>query len=161
VTRADRVIGALLVLGGLGVAAWAWQLPGGTPQDPVGPRGFPALLGLGLAVCGAVLLVPRGRPEGSPAPGGAVVDAEGPAPTGRLVGGVALVGLYLWVLEPLGYLVSTPLFLAAVLLLQGGVPLRALLGTSLGLPAALFLLFATIMKVPLPLGVLERLSLGR
>ena len=51
--------------------------------------------------------------------------------------------------------------LAAVLLLQGGVPLRPLLWTSLGLPAALFLLFATIMKVPLPLGVLERLSLGR
>jgi len=160
-TRADRVIGALLILGGLGAMAWAWQLPGGTAQDPVGPRGFPTLLGLGLAVCGLLLLVPRGRPGGPPAPAGEAGEPDGPAATGQLVGGVALVGLYLWVLEPLGYLVSTPLFLAALLALQGGVPRRALLWTSLGHPAALFLLFAGIMKVPLPLGVLERLSLGR
>ncbi|HSB61735.1 MAG TPA: tripartite tricarboxylate transporter TctB family protein, partial [Vicinamibacteria bacterium] len=65
------------------------------------------------------------------------------------------------VLEPLGYLVATPLFLAVALGLQGGVPLRAFLWTSLGLPAALYLFFAGIMKIPLPLGLLERLPLGR
>jgi putative tricarboxylic transport membrane protein len=160
-TRADRVIGALLVLGGLGGMAWAWQLPAGTPQDPIGPRGFPTLLGLGLAVCGLLLLVPRVRPGGPPAPADEAGEPSGPAATGRLVGGVVLAGLYIWGLEPLGYLVSTPLFLAALLALQGGVPVRALLWTSLGLPAALFLIFAEIMKVPLPLGVLERLALGR
>jgi putative tricarboxylic transport membrane protein len=157
-TRADRVIGAFLVLGGLGVMAWAWQLPAGTPQDPVGPRGFPALLGLGLAVCGLVLLVARARPEAPPVAAG---EGGGPAVAARLVGGVALVGLYVWVLEPLGYLVATPLFLAVALGLQGGVPLRALLWTSLGLPAALYLFFAGIMKIPLPLGLLERLPPGR
>jgi putative tricarboxylic transport membrane protein len=157
VARADHVTGAILAVGGLAVTAWAWQLPGGTAQDPIGPRGFPALLGLGLAACGLALLAVRARPGESPS---AAAPSGGTGAAARLIGAVVLVGLYVRLLEPLGYPVATPLFLAAALGLQGGVPLRALLGSSLGLPAALYLFFAGIMKIPLPLGLLERLTLG-
>jgi putative tricarboxylic transport membrane protein len=160
-TRADGVIGALLLAGGIAVAAWARGLPAGGPNDPLGPRGFPALLGAGLAGCGLVLLgqtLGRGRGAGrAPARDGRG-EADGPVAVPRLLGGVLLTGLCVVTLEPLGYLVATPLFLATLLWLQGGVRARIVLATSLGVPLALYLLFARLMGVPLPLGLLEPLT---
>jgi hypothetical protein len=72
-----------------------------------------------------------------------------------LLGAIGLTALYLAVLEPAGYLLATPLYLAALLLVQGGVTARAFVLTVLGLPAALYLLFAVAMRVPLPTGPLE------
>lgn len=160
-SRAQGVTGGVLVLVAIVVIAWSWQLPGGTKTDPVGPRGFPVLLGLGILACGAALLVPARFPatslDAGARSGGAAADDDGPVAPGRLVGGIVLTGLYIALLERLGYLVATALFLVAVLTLQGGVPRRTFVLTALGLPVALFLLFAWLMKVPLPLGLLEGL----
>jgi putative tricarboxylic transport membrane protein len=158
---ADRVAGLVLLAAGLGVAAWAWTLPGGTVTDPLGPRGFPALLGLGLAACGAAVLAPALGSRRGPAAalrGPGAEGGDGPLAAHRLLGGIALTGLGIAGLEPLGYLVATPLFLVGLLLLQGGVPVRVLLGTAIGLPLALYLLFDRVMSVPLPPGLLERLA---
>jgi putative tricarboxylic transport membrane protein len=154
-SRTEGVIGSLVTLGGLGLVVWAWQLPAGHDRDPLGPRGFPLLVGLALVVCGLALLglAWRGRIAAVAIP----LDADGPLAPGQLLGGIALTALYVWALEPLGYLLATPPFLAAILVLQGGVRLPAFLWTVLALPAALFLVFAGLMKVPLPLGVLERI----
>lgn len=153
-SRSEGGIGSLVTLGGLGLTAWAWQLPPGHDRDPLGPRGFPLLLGLALVVCGLTLLGQARRGRG--AAGAAPSDDDGPLAAGQLVGGIALTALYVWALEPLGYLLATPPFLAALLVLQGGVRLGAFLWTVLALPTALFVVFAGLMRVPLPLGVLER-----
>jgi hypothetical protein len=77
-----------------------------------------------------------------------------------LLGAIGLTALYLAILEPAGYLLATPPYLAGLLLVQGRVTLRAFLLTTLGLPAALYALFAVAMRVPLPLGPLEPLVRG-
>jgi putative tricarboxylic transport membrane protein len=148
--RVDRIVGAVLVCSGLGVLALTIGLAAATAVDPVGPRGFPALLGLVLLACGAALVLGR---HGAPADADA--EARGTLAAGPLLGAIGLTALYLTVLEPAGYLLATPLYLAALLLVQGGVTARAFVLTVLGLPAALYLLFAVAMRVPLPTGPLE------
>jgi putative tricarboxylic transport membrane protein len=132
---------------GLGVLALTIGLPAATAADPVGPRGFPGLLGIVVVACGAALVLwPR-----------AESDEEGrgaPAPL-LLLGAIALTALYLAILEPAGYLLATPPYLAGLLLVQGHVTTRAFLLTVLGLPAVLYALFAVAMRVPLPMGPLE------
>ena len=148
--RADRVVAAILVCFGLGVLALAYQLPPATAADPVGPRGFPTLLGIVLVACGVGLAV--GRPT-------AAADAEerGSLAPRPLLGAIVLTALYLAVLEPAGYLLATPPYLAALLLVQGRVTARAFLLTVVALPATLYALFAVLMRVPLPMGPLEPL----
>jgi putative tricarboxylic transport membrane protein len=151
--RVNRVLGAVLACFGLGVVALAVRLPAATPADPVGPRGFPTLLGLVVLACGIGLAI-GARLQAGAAPAD---DAEtrGPLAPRPLLGGIGLTALYLAALEPAGYLLATPPYLAALLLLQGRVTARAFLLTVLGLPAALYALFAVAMRVPLPTGPLE------
>jgi putative tricarboxylic transport membrane protein len=151
--RADRVLAAVLVCLALAVLGLAAELPGGSEADPVGPRGFPALLGLVLLACGLALGVTAGRRPG---------DDEEAAARGALaatpvVAAVGLTAAYLAVLEPAGFLLATPPYVAALLLARGGVPARTFALAALGLPLGLYVLFALAMRVPLPLGPLEPL----
>jgi putative tricarboxylic transport membrane protein len=155
----DRAVALALVCLGLGVLVLAFRLPAATAADPVGPRGFPALLGLVVLACGVALGVaprasfPGGEPEADPQPRGALA----PRP---LLGAIALTAAYLAVLEPASYLLATPPYLAALLLVQGRVTPRAFVLTVLGVPAVLYALFAVAMRVPLPPGPLEPLLRG-
>ncbi len=152
--RVDRVLAAVLVCLGLGVLALAVQLPATTAADPVGPRGFPALLALVILACGVALAVAPERPLSTGAPHGEVEERGALAPR-PLLGAIGLTAAYLAVLEPAGYLLATPAYLAALLLVQGRVTIRAFVLTVLGLPVALYTLFAVLMRVPLPPGPLE------
>jgi putative tricarboxylic transport membrane protein len=148
--RVDRIVGAVLVCSGLGVLALTIGLPAATAADPVGPRGFPSLLGLAILACGVALALGR---RGTPADADA--ESRGTLAPGSLLGAIGLTALYLAVLEPAGYLLATPPYLAALLLVQGHVTARAFALTALGVPAVLYLLFAVLMRVPLPPGPLE------
>ena len=158
--RVDRVLAAVLVCLGLGVLALAVQLPATTAADPVGPRGFPALLALVILACGVALAVAPERPLSTGAPDGEVEERGALAPR-PLLGAIGLTAAYLAVLEPAGYLLATPPYLAALLLVQGRrVTTRAFVLTVLCLPVGLYALFAVIMRVPLPPGPLEPLLRG-
>jgi putative tricarboxylic transport membrane protein len=154
--RIQRAVSAVLVCFGLGVLGLALRLPPATAADPVGPRGFPALLGLVILACGVALGVLRRRAPTADAPEDA--EARGVLAPRPLLGAIGLTAAYLAVLEPAGYLLATPLYLAALLLVQHGrVTPRAFVLTTIGVPAVLYLLFAVAMRVPLPPGPLEPL----
>ena len=125
----------------------------------MGPRGFPALLGLVVLACGVALASRAGRGSGGGAPEGDA-EARGALALRPLFGAIALTAAYLAVLEPAGYLLATPPYLAALLLVQGRVTPRAFVLTVLGVPAVLYVLFAVAMRVPLPPGPLEPLLRG-
>ncbi|HET6373026.1 MAG TPA: tripartite tricarboxylate transporter TctB family protein [Candidatus Polarisedimenticolia bacterium] len=147
--RVQRAVSAVLVCFGIAVLGLALRLPPATVQDPVGPRGFPGLLGLIVLACGVALAVTR------PASTEANVEPRGALAPRSALGAIGLTALYLAVLEPAGYLLATPPYLAALLLAQGRVTRRAFVLTALGVPAVLYLLFAVLMRVPLPPGPLE------
>lgn len=153
--RGDRAVAAVLVCFGIGILALTVGLPSATAADPVGPRGFPTLLALVVVACGVALWLGAGAPSTA-----ADADARGALALRPLVGTVGLTALYLAVLEPAGYLLATPPYLAALLLIQGRVTARAFVFTVFGLPAVLYALFAVAMRVPLPAGPLEPLLRG-
>jgi putative tricarboxylic transport membrane protein len=156
---ADLAAGVLLAAGGVVVLLAAARLPGGTEADPLGPRGFPSLLGAGLIGSGLAMLVrtlivvrnPTSRPAFEPPDDG---QAEGSFSPRRFLGAVVVLVLYVVALPVLGFLISTPAFLAGMVTLQGGVPRLQFVGTVVGLPVGILLLFSGLFGVPLPGGLL-------
>lgn len=150
---ADVGIGLGLILAGAALFAAARRLPPGFAFDPLGPAGFPTLLALGLIGSGLAVavqsFVPR-RDETDPEPP--------PVASSRLLGAVGVSIAYAVVLQPVGFLLSTPAYLASLLWLQGRVPARDFLLTVVAFPVALFAAFQ-LLGVTLPLGVLEPLWL--
>lgn len=151
----DTVLGLALALLG---AAVAWQA-GGFPSRPgmiFGPSLFPTIIGLGLAGCG-VLLAGRKLLSGDRTPWYVTPD------WGRSlyhVAGipviVALILFYVWVSPALGFTPTMFLVLLAAMLWFRAPVLRALAAAAGG-AAGIFVGFDLLLRVPLPVGPLERL----
>jgi putative tricarboxylic transport membrane protein len=138
----DRLTGLVLLALAVvyGVTAGGYQAMIG---DPLGPAAFPIALAIPLGALSLYLIV---RP-----------DAEPDWPRGRnlLKQGLALVTFvaYAYLLEPLGFLVST--FLAVMVLgwLLGARLWRAG-AAGVAIAVVLFVLFDSLLGLPLPAGVL-------
>jgi putative tricarboxylic transport membrane protein len=138
----DRLAGlALLALAvAYGVTAGGYQAMIG---DPLGPAVFPVALAIVLGLLSLYLIV---RP-----------DAEPDWPRGRALVKQALTVAafvaYAWLLEPLGFLVSS--FLAVVVLgWLLGARLWQAAAAGAAIAVVLFVTFDTLLGLPLPAGVL-------
>jgi putative tricarboxylic transport membrane protein len=111
--------------------------------DPLGPAVFPIVLAIPLGLLSLYLVV-RPGPE-----------ADWPRGRALLKQVLALVAFvaYAYLLEPLGFLVST--FLAVVALgCLLGARLRQAAVAGAGIAVVLFVLFDSLLGLPLPAGVL-------
>jgi putative tricarboxylic transport membrane protein len=138
----DRLTGLVLLALAVayGVTASGYQAMIG---DPLGPAVFPIVLSIPLGLLSVYLIV---RPDPEP-------DwARGRALLKQVLALVAFVA-YAYLLEPLGFLVST--FLAVVVLgWLLGARLRQAAAAGVGIAVVLFVLFDTLLGLPLPAGVL-------
>jgi len=83
--------------------------------DPLGPKAFPRLLGIGLLIAGGLLFLEmwKDRKPGGAPPADAKVF-EGPIL--KVIVGVAIwTAIYYVVFQPLGYIVATALYLLALM----------------------------------------------
>ncbi|MBI4540090.1 MAG: tripartite tricarboxylate transporter TctB family protein [Gemmatimonadetes bacterium] len=131
-------------------AFYFWQslaVTVGFASDTLGPTFFPRLLALGLAILALVVVVRAATNRSDP-------SAPAPLRHGLLVVLLVLIVAWAVLLPLLGYFIVTPPLLAAVMLLLGLRNLWKLLGTTLGLTLALYLLFGQALNVPLPMGPL-------
>jgi len=153
------VAAGLVAVGGLIVALGLNTIGTGVQTDPLGPRAMPVALGGGMSLCGLLLLVGKlVRPAPRPvllAEGPSESDDVGPFSLSRLLLVIVATAVYVAAFEPLGYLLSTPLYVAAVLLIHGTVPQRALLVAPVLIALALYTGFRLGLNVPLPGGILE------
>jgi putative tricarboxylic transport membrane protein len=145
----DRILGAVCVIV---AAAMAWAAQDYTPAfsyEPVGPRAFPRLLALLLALGGAWLV-------------------SRPSHTGPLYGGPALrsiglsavaVFLYAALFQTLGFAIATALMAVPIGMAFGGTLKQALTG-GVGLGIGFYLLFDKVLDVVLPTGILAPLIGG-
>jgi putative tricarboxylic transport membrane protein len=148
----DRVTGAILVALG-GAAALAGSRLPAVPGQEVGPAAFPMLIGIGLIICGGLIIFGIGRsfeaPEGEPDAG------PGPLRLGGLRALVppALLIFYVLASDPLGFLPTAAIMvlIAAMVL---GARLRLALPLALIAPFLVHLAFYKLLRVPLPAGVL-------
>lgn len=147
----DRVVAVCALLLAAAYFYGTAEIPAPQIGDPLGPRAFPLLLGIALVGAAGLLWLEQ-RKQRRDRPGG-----EGAALDGRSVRMVALVSawiaLYYAVLEQLGYVVATTVFLFALMAwFHRGQWLANTLASTLFALASYFLFLA--LDVALPRGVL-------
>ncbi len=156
----DAVWGALLALLG---AAILWHVQGfpRIPGQNVGPALFPGMLGAALLVCGAILIVSGLKARH--APGATAPWAIAPAWLRSPRHVLALLVLvasnlfYLLAVDPLGFLLTAFVYLAALMGVLR-VRLALVLPVSLVMALAIHYAFYKLLRVPLPWGVLQGIA---
>ena len=146
----DRILGAVCIAVGAGMA-WAAQGYAATiSYEPVGPRAFPLLLAALMAASGLWLVL---RPSL-----GAVNFSSVPW-TATVLSAVA-IGLYALLFQTLGFTLATVLMAVPVGMAFGGNWKQAL-ASGAGLGIVLYFMFDKLLDVVLPTGVLSFLLGGR
>lgn len=136
-------LGALVFLGALAFLARRIELR--TETGGIDPRWWPELLGtVGVVLAVALLVVSVVRPVSRE-------DLEASTRTGFVRVGItiALTVAYLVAWPLVGFLAATPVFLLALTVVFGGRGWRVLLLFPVLLTAFIYLLFNTLLEVPL------------
>jgi putative tricarboxylic transport membrane protein len=142
---------------GLAVAAWgvvwlhgAWALPQGATYAVVGPGLFPALVGAGLVVLGALLVLAVARGETFDPQGTEDADADRP-PSRRAFWLATAAGvLPILVVRALGFPIAAALAFALTARAFGSRRLARDLAGGLALGTACWLLFSRLLGLSLP-----------
>lgn len=138
----DRILGTTALILAAGMAAVAWGYAAPVEYEPVGPRAFPLLLALGMAVCGAWLTLRPGVPVRWP---------QG-LQLSRIAMCTLAIVLYAALFQAAGFVLATALMSLPVGRVFGGSWRQcALTGVLLGV--VLYLLFDRALDVVLPLGL--------
>ena len=112
--------------------------------DPLGPSVFPLVLAVPMGVFSLYLML---RPDPEPAwPRG--------WPLFKQAAALAVFVAYAYLLEPLGFIVTSFLAVIALGCLLGAT-LRQAATAGLGIAVVLFVLFHYLLSLPLPTGVLS------
>jgi len=157
----EFILAAFLVAFGGVVVALSREITPGVLTDALGPRFFPMALGSGILLCGLLLGAAELLFRGEPSLAGPLSDADpegeeaGPFSLARFVGAIAATALYVAAFEPLGYLLTTPPYIMAILLIHGGARKRALLIAPFVTTIVLYVTFRFGLLIPVPDGPLE------
>ena len=160
----DKVIVACALLL---VAGYAWmteQVPTRAFGDPLGPKAFPRLL-TAILIVAVLLLVAEMifSKRGNQAPAAPAPDNAGDGAAPALAAAnanwviaatVAFTGLYFFLFEPLGFVLSSSAYLFAMTMYfnRGKTVANALV--SFLLPIACYLVFTRVLGVELARGIL-------
>jgi putative tricarboxylic transport membrane protein len=149
---ADTLTGALVALLGVAVFLYARTFPP-MPGQPVGPSLFPSIVGVALAALGVVLAL-----SGRHRPPAAAADEPGWISRPRMVANFAVVIgtllFYAAIVNTLGFIPTAALFLS-MLMLAFGVRRARILPLAVLIAVAVHFGFYTLLRVPLPWGMLE------
>lgn len=143
------VVGAFLVYSAL-------TLPGGYAKvDPVGPKLFPMVVGVGLVLLGTILAIAIPRGSKGEADAGEDIDPDRPSDW-RTVGLlVAIFVATILLVNPLGWTITSALMFAASATILGSKHYvrNIVIGAILGV--ASFYAFYSGLGIPLPAGILD------
>jgi putative tricarboxylic transport membrane protein len=167
--RLDRVTGLFMVaLGGL--AAYGGSRLPPVPGQQIGPNVFPLVVGIGLAICGAMIAFGVGRHYEEEAEAdlakisGRIATETADAPSHWWRGLKALVPpalliFYVLAVDRMGFLPTAAMIVLAASLALGA---RLRLAVAMAIGATLFvnLVFVKLLRVPLPSGLLPLPWLG-
>ena len=146
--------GLLVLLFGFAIVAQVRTFPS-MPGQSVGPAFFPTMIGIGLIVCGTALMV-AGRASGEP-----FVRLGDWVRRPRMLFNFLLVFVdlvfYALAVTRLGFFITAVLFLG-VLMLAFGVPRTRILPLALVVTFIIHYAFYSLLRVPLPWGVLESVA---
>jgi putative tricarboxylic transport membrane protein len=157
---ADRITGLILV--GLGaLSAYGGSLLPPVPGQPVGPNVFPVVVGVGLVLCGLMIAFGIGHTfeDEAEADLAAHSDVDHTAalhsPWWKLRALIppGLLLFYVFGSERLGF-IATAAIMVLVLAMTLGARLRLALPLAILAPIGVHLIFAKLLRVALPIGLL-------
>lgn len=153
----DRITGGILLLLGA-LSFWGGSRLPGVPGQEVGPAVFPMLVGGGLVLCGALIILGIGQsfeeadPEPQEAHAGLALWLGERRALAALVPPALLV-FYALASETLGFLITAALVVLAAALALGASARLAII-MAIGAPPFVHLIFYKLLRVPLPEGLL-------
>jgi putative tricarboxylic transport membrane protein len=143
----DRAAGVVITLVGAWFLWQAFQFREGPGYAAIGPRVFPAIVGLGLLASGAALAVFAAREPNS----GLELDWR------RLAMLAAALAVYVAMYLPLGFPLASLLFFVAGAWVLGSRALLRDAAAGLALVVVVFLVFTRLLGIPLPAGPFDGL----
>ncbi len=151
----DRQLAGILLAVGAGYLAATFLISEPEGQyAAVGPRAFPLVIGLALAACAAWIGLRRPGPTTE----GVYADGRGPAAGAAALGGAAPGAaaflVYIALLEPVGYLLATAVFIPVEARLLGSRAWRRDLIASLVITVSIYVVLGQVLGLRLPSGVL-------
>jgi putative tricarboxylic transport membrane protein len=150
----DWVLAVCAVIGGLVYLYADSKLPAVRIGDPLGPKIFPAIIGAGIVLSGLLLMLETSRRRRQAAPAAAGEHPGEHQRPGILIGMLAWTVLYYLAFEPVGYLVSTVIFLLGLLAVFNRGRHLTNLAVALGFTAVAYTIFDRFLSVPMPEGIL-------
>lgn len=138
---------------GAGFAFLALKLPAGNEPGTPGPGTAPAFLGMALAGCGLFIAIRAMMQNAQAGPEAASASSQWRKPVTAL----ALLIACAVALEPLGFILSTFLFLAAGFMLLGETDWRISIPAAAVGSMGLWLFFTKLLGVGLPYGLIEQI----
>ena len=149
----DAISGVVLLLFAVATIAYTSTFPSLPGQD-YGPALFPRIIGGGMVVC-SILLIVSGIRHRKSAPLAVFGDwVRSPALVTNFVLVIAAALFYIFASDILGFpLISTIILL--VLFMRLGVRVLPSVLISIGVTFCIYQVFAGLLLVPLPLGLLE------
>jgi putative tricarboxylic transport membrane protein len=139
----DRLLGGIALLLALALIVGAWQIQTGPMLDPLGPRTFPIIIAVVLAIAG---LYPLLRPDPEP---------DWPTAGRALEIALAVVVMiaYALLLEPLGFIIASALAVFVLCWRLGGRPVESIV-VGIGVAVLIYVVFHLILGLSLPRGPL-------
>lgn len=142
-TLNDRVLGIAALIFAAAITALGYDLEPPFSYEPVGPKAFPLLLALIIALCGVRLIIK----------GGGEVEANPEGANARIAAMAAYLAGYAFLFQWIGFIAATSLMVALVGRLFQATWVQAIVG-GLILSIGLFFLFDKGLDVVLPTGIL-------
>ena len=155
---ADWVLSVLVVTGALVYLRAATNLERLQVGDVLGPQVFPTIVAVLMLCSGLLLAWETWRKENkapSPPPRSAAAAAEVRRHRLVLLAMAAWTALYYVAFEPVGYVVSTLVYLSALLFYFHRVNPLINIGYAAAFTVAAYLLFTNFLQVVLPAGILQ------
>jgi putative tricarboxylic transport membrane protein len=156
VDRAQYLVCVVLVAVGAFIIYDALNIPGGFAKvDPVGPKLFPMIIGVGLLLMAAVLAIAIPRGSRGEADAGEDIDPDMPSDW-RTVG--LLVAIFIatiLLVMPLGWAITGALMFAACATVLGSRHYVRNIVIGAVLSVTSFYAFYSGLGIPLPAGILD------
>jgi putative tricarboxylic transport membrane protein len=149
-----RIAAGVLLLFGLIVLYQAFQIRQGGGFSVVGPRVFPVVVALGLIVFATLFLLRATlMPDEDLIEKAAAEEQATHWPSVGVV--IAILVVYVFALQPLGYVVATALFLPVVARVLGSRQLLRDVLVGIGVAVVIYVGFTRYLGVRLPAGPLD------
>jgi putative tricarboxylic transport membrane protein len=150
--RANDVIsGLVLIVLSLAMIALTANFPE-FPGQKYGPALFPRILGVGVIICGALIIMNGLRARRTGAPWVEIAPwVHEPWRVGSFLLTLVMLLLYILVSETVGFILIALVFLGSLFVWLGVRPLTALVVTVVATLSIQYF-FGTLLRVPLPRG---------